>query len=97
MNVVKMLKAHLLAFQTGLKRSARTAGVSCIGGDTTRSRQAVMVGVTILGLAPKQIPYRNRACVGDPIYVTGRLGGAALGLKLLQRRRSKLSGASSPR
>lgn len=92
---VRFSKVHLRALQTGLKRSARTAGVTCIGGDTTRSRRDVMLGLTVLGLAPKKVPTRDRARASDDIYVSGCLGQAALGLKLLQRRRSKLAGATA--
>lgn len=60
--------------------------VDLIGGDTTSSRQGLVISVTVLGYADeKNIAYRNGAEEGDLICVSGDLGGAYVGLQLLER------------
>src|SRR3569833_687669 len=60
--------------------------VDLVGGDTTSSRQGLVISVTALGHADeKDIVYRNGAEEGDLICVSGDLGGAYTGLHLLER------------
>ena len=60
--------------------------VDLIGGDTTSSKQGLVISVTVLGYAEEQdIVYRNGAEEGDLICVSGDLGGAYVGLQLLER------------
>jgi thiamine-monophosphate kinase len=60
--------------------------VDLIGGDTTSSKQGLVISVTVLGYADeKEITYRNTAEEGDLICVSGDLGGAYTGLQLLER------------
>src|ERR1700743_1479333 len=60
--------------------------VDLVGGDTTSSRQGLVISVTSLGYADEQdIAYRNGAEEGDLICVSGDLGGAYVGLQLLER------------
>jgi thiamine-monophosphate kinase len=73
----------------GMIQRARAFGVSLVGGDTTGSRDHMVITVTVLGTArTDQVIYRHGARAGDAIYVTGFLGDAALGLLLLQRRKA---------
>lgn len=61
-------------------------GVDMIGGDTSSSKQGLVISVTSIGYASgDQIVYRNGAQEGDLICVSGDLGGAYLGLQLLER------------
>ncbi len=61
-------------------------GIDLIGGDTTASKQGLVISVTVLGYADeKDITYRNTAEEGDLICVSGDLGGAYTGLQLLER------------
>lgn len=61
-------------------------GIDLIGGDTTASKQGLVISVTVLGYADeKNITYRNTAEEGDLICVSGDLGGAYTGLQLLER------------
>lgn len=56
-----------------------------IGGDTARGPQLV-VNVVILGVAQQgKALERNRAAVGENIYVSGPLGSAAAGLEICRR------------
>src|SRR6201996_111306 len=60
--------------------------IDLIGGDTTSSRQGLVISVTVLGYADeKEIVYRNTAEEGDLICVSGDLGAAYTGLQLLER------------
>jgi thiamine-monophosphate kinase len=60
--------------------------VDLIGGDTSSSKQGLVISVTVLGYAHEAaITYRNGAEEGDLICVSGDLGGAYVGLQLLER------------
>jgi thiamine-monophosphate kinase len=73
----------------GMIKRAQALGVSLVGGDTTGSRDYLVITVTVLGTArADRVIYRHGARAGDRIYVTGFLGDAALGLLLLQRRKA---------
>src|SRR5476649_2547514 len=61
-------------------------GIDIVGGDTTSSKQGLVISVTSIGYADeKDIVYRNGAEEGDLICVSGDLGGAYVGLQLLER------------
>ena len=73
-------EAWLAAFAEGFFALAGRHGVDLIGGDTTRGAQLV-ISVTALGEVPPGLAlYRGGARAGDDIWVSGELGGAALGL-----------------
>jgi len=58
----------------GMRKAARTFGIDIVGGDTVRSRKMI-INVTLVGEAHKRnVVYRNGACAGDHIFVTGPLG-----------------------
>jgi thiamine-monophosphate kinase len=60
--------------------------VDLVGGDTTSSKQGLVISVTSIGYADeKDIVYRSGAEEGDLICVSGDLGGAYTGLQLLER------------
>jgi thiamine-monophosphate kinase len=61
-------------------------GIDIVGGDTTSSKQGLVISITSIGYADeKDIVYRNGAEEGDLICVSGDLGGAYVGLQLLER------------
>src|ERR1700743_1894755 len=67
----------------GIYVACEKYNVDLIGGDTTSSRQGLVISVTVLGYADeKNITYRNGAEQGDIICVSGDLGGAYVGLQL---------------
>src|SRR5476651_1186548 len=71
---------------TGIYLACEKYGVDVVGGDTSSSKQGLIISVTVLGYADeKDIVYRNTAQEGDLICVSGDLGGAYLGLQLLER------------
>ncbi|MDD2580478.1 MAG: thiamine-phosphate kinase [Desulfuromonadaceae bacterium] len=72
-------------FMRGFLEMAAEKRVALIGGDTCSSRTGLTVSVTIMGEQhPDRIVRRSGAMPDDDIWVTGTLGDAALGLKLLE-------------
>lgn len=60
--------------------------VDLIGGDTSASTQGLVISVTSIGYADAgKIAYRSGAKEGDLLCVSGDLGGAYVGLQLLER------------
>lgn len=60
--------------------------VDLIGGDTSASTQGLIISVTSIGYADEEaIVYRSGAKEGDLLCVSGDLGGAYVGLQLLER------------
>ena len=73
------------AFLSGLRRASREFACTLVGGDTTRRRE-ILINITIVGeIRNAHAVLRSGARAGDILYVTGRLGEAELGLRLLKR------------
>ncbi len=75
-------EAWLAAFSRGFFDLADRFSVTLVGGDTTRG--PLNLCVTIFGETDVRALRRDAAQVGDDIWVSGDLGGAALGLAHLQ-------------
>jgi thiamine-monophosphate kinase len=70
----------------GIKIACKDFNVDLVGGDTSSSRSGLMISVSVFGKVGKEkIAYRNTAKPNDLLCVTGDLGGAYLGLQLLER------------
>ncbi len=70
----------------GIQMACDKYSVDLVGGDTTSSTSGLVISVTAIGKAKKEdLVYRNGAGVGDLICVSGDLGGAYVGLQLLER------------
>ncbi len=70
----------------GIKLACENYKVDLVGGDTTASPHGLVISVSIIGTAEKEkIAYRTGAKENDIICVTGDLGGAYMGLQVLQR------------
>jgi len=77
--------AWLRKFSAGLFALARRHGVSLVGGDTTRG--PLNMCVTIIGEVPHgQALRRDAAKDRDDVWVSGRLGGAALAVAARAKR-----------
>ncbi len=73
-------------FYEGIYAACAEYGVDLIGGDTTSVPKGLVISVTALGeVAPDKFVKRSTANVNDLICVSGYLGGAYLGLLLLER------------
>jgi thiamine-monophosphate kinase len=72
-------------FMRGFLEIASEYQVALIGGDTCSSESGLTISVTIMGEQfPDLIVRRSGAQPDDDIWVTGTLGDAALGLRLLE-------------
>jgi thiamine-monophosphate kinase len=81
-------------FTRGFLAMADEQGVALIGGDTCASKSGLVISVTIMAeQVPGLIARRSGARPGDDIWVTGTLGDAALGLKLLEEDSDPLAGS----
>ncbi|MBK8954536.1 MAG: thiamine-phosphate kinase [Saprospiraceae bacterium] len=71
---------------SGIREACKVYDVDLVGGDTTSSLRGLVISITAIGrqVLPK-ICYRSGAKQGDYLFVTGELGGAYLGLQLLER------------
>lgn len=70
----------------GIDAAAHDYKVQVTGGDTTASHQFLAASVVCIGVAEKDdIIYRKGAKEGDIICVTGELGSALAGLRILLR------------
>ena len=75
-------------FYEGVYAACERYQVDLIGGDTSTSRSGFIISVTALGeVKPDQFVQRSTAQKGDLVCVSGDLGGAFLGLTLLERER----------
>ncbi len=73
-------------FYEGVMAACEQYGVDLVGGDTCSSRSGFIISVTAIGeVVPDQFIQRSTAKKGDLICVSGFLGGAFLGLTLLER------------
>jgi len=78
-------RGFLSPFIKGLKEEAEKFSVALAGGDTHQSPQGISIGLTVIGEAAGNIAYRSGAKVGDRLYVSGCLGQAAAGFRLLTK------------
>lgn len=70
----------------GIRLACDKYRVDLVGGDTSSSVKGLFISITVTGFALKdEIVYRNGARTGDLICVTGDLGGAYVGLLILER------------
>ena len=80
---------HMEALYAGLRHACAIYGVDLVGGDTTSSRQGLVISITCIGDAPAdKIVYRDGAKDTDLICVSGDLGAAYMGLQLLEREKA---------
>ncbi len=70
---------HMDALYDGIRKACDVYGVDLVGGDTTSSRQGLVISIT---------------CIGDTdlICVSGDLGAAYMGLQLLEREKVASAG-----
>ena len=82
----KMSVEALDELYSGIYLACDRYGVDLVGGDTTTSLTGLTISVTAIGEAEEdELVYRNGAKNTDLLCVTGDLGGAYMGLQLLER------------
>jgi len=70
----------------GIHLACKTYDVDLVGGDTTSSKTGMLLSITAIGEADDaDITYRAGAKANDLLVVTGDLGGAYMGLQVLER------------
>ena len=73
----------------GIQLACRRYKVDLVGGDTTSSQTGLVINVTAIGLeSSENIINRSGAKPNDLLVVTGDLGGAYMGLQILEREHS---------
>jgi thiamine-monophosphate kinase len=76
----------LSEFYDGVYAACERYKVDMVGGDTTSSPVGMFISITALGSVKKdEVTYRNTAKLNDLVCVSGDLGGAYMGLLLLER------------
>ena len=70
----------------GINAACKQYNVDLVGGDTTSSFSGLIINVSVVGRAKKtDITYRSGAKEFDLLVVSGDLGGAYMGLQVLER------------
>lgn len=68
---------YWLDFYRGIRKAARTFGVSVAGGEMSRQPAGIAVSVALTGVAPGgRFVRRSGGRPGDALFVTGGLGGS---------------------
>lgn len=74
------LPDYAVSLSVGMREAAAEVGASVLGGDVARSPGPIVLDVTVVGEATRPV-LRSGARVGDAVWVTGRLGGAAAAVR----------------
>jgi len=75
---------YLEDFYLGIKTLAKKFKVNILGGDTTGSKNDLIINISVVGSVPKdEIMKRDGAKPGDVIYSAGFLGDSRAGLNLI--------------
>lgn len=73
----------------GMLVACEKYGVDLVGGDTTSSLSGLIISITVMGEGDKnKVVYRNGAKDKDLLCVSGDLGGAYMGLQILEREKA---------
>ncbi len=74
----------------GIRAACKNYNVDLVGGDTTSSASGLVISIAALGRVNKnKVTYRSGAKVNDIVCVTGDLGGAYIGLQILERNKQE--------
>lgn len=76
-------------FYAGIRLACERYKVDLVGGDTTSSTRGLIISVTAIGEAEaSDLVYRNGAQPNDLVVLTGDIGGAYMGLQILEREKA---------
>jgi thiamine-monophosphate kinase len=85
-------ETFLKKFSAGLALDQKRFGIVLLGGDTVRSTGAAVLSLAVLGkVAAGTALLRGTARAGDTLFMSGTLGDAALGLKVLKGELPKMA------
>lgn len=74
------------ALYNGIHAAAKDYDVDVVGGDTTTSHSGLVISISVFGsVQEKSVVYRKGAGETDILCATGDLGGAFVGLQVLER------------
>jgi thiamine-monophosphate kinase len=74
----------------GIRLACERYHVDMVGGDTTSSKTGLVISITVIGMAKEEdIVYRSGAKKNDLLCVSGDLGGAYIGLLILEREKAE--------
>lgn len=78
------------ALYEGIRAACEDFKVDLVGGDTTSSRSGLIISISAMGtVSQDKVSYRNGAQNKDILCVTGDLGGAFIGLQVLNREKQE--------
>ncbi len=84
---------HMEELYSGIRLACEIYGVDLVGGDTTSSRQGLVISITCIGEAESdKVVSHSGAKDTDLICVSGDLGAAYMGLQLLEREKVASAG-----
>lgn len=84
---------HIDALYEGIKLACEIYNVDLVGGDTSASKQGLVISITCIGDVEKdKVVKRSGAKDTDLICVSGDLGAAYMGLQLLEREKVASAG-----
>lgn len=73
----------------GMLLACKKYNVDLVGGDTTSSLSGLVINITAIGAAEKEnLVYRDGAKESNLVCVSGDLGGAYMGLQVLEREKA---------
>lgn len=73
----------------GLLLACKNYGVDLVGGDTCSSPSGLVISITAIGTAQKEdVVFRSGAKDNELLVVSGDLGGAYMGLQVLEREKA---------
>ena len=85
------------ALYEGMEQACKELGVDIVGGDTTASMNGLVITISATGRVKREeIAYRSGAKEHDHICITSNLGGAYMGLHLLEREKRVLKDIENP-
>lgn len=77
----------------GIRHACEVYEVDLVGGDTTSSYSGLIISITAIGIADEnEIVERSGAKENDLLVVSGDLGGAYMGLQVLEREKRVFQG-----
>ncbi len=78
------------ALYDGIRLACERYHVDMVGGDVTSSKTGLIISITVIGTAKEEdIVYRSGAHPNDLLCVSGDLGGAYMGLLVLEREKAE--------